>query len=122
MRKDEKKGLVFGFFTLIIILYISIFISFYLLLPKDKLSKDIKDYYLKSSISYFEKEAKNSVSLDLLIKKGYAKKKQELKDYKCNYKESELIKDKDLITLKLNCKNHTNDITIKIKGDEKNDN
>lgn len=112
MTKYEKKGLIIGILTLLICIIFSIFFAFYLLIPKDKINKSIKNYYIDSFIFYYLDNEDETVTLDDLIKKGYAKKHEELTKNSCDYKTSYINKENKIITLNLKCKIYTKEYKI----------
>lgn len=112
MNKKEIISLTLGIIIFIICLLISIFFAFYLLIPKDKLNIEIKKYYMSASLDYFNDNNENEISIDDLIKKGYAKKQKKFEEYMCEYKTSNIYKENNILTLKLTCKNHTNNYKI----------
>lgn len=112
MSKKEIKSLTLGIIVFIICLFVSIFFAFYLIIPKDKLNVEIKKYYISASLNYFSDNKENEISIDNLIKKGYAKKQKEFEEYMCEYKTSYIYKENSILTLKLDCKNYTNNYKI----------
>lgn len=113
MRSKDKKMLYLGFFILVICLIIGFSLSFYMVIPKDELNNDIKNYYIKQAIIYFKDENKNIVSINSLIKGGYATQKKEFKDYGCKSNTSYIKKENNIIILHTDCDKYTKDFKIK---------
>lgn len=114
MRKDEKKGLKQGIFVIICCIVISIACAIYIIKPRDTYEVSIKNYYLDASIEYFKANDTNKVTLDYLVKKGYADRKEEFET--CDYKTSLLVKKYNTITLILNCKKFTEEYKVVINN------
>lgn len=113
MRKYEKKGILAGIFVIILCFFIAIFTATYLIIPKDTFDKDIKNYYIESAIVYFsEYKSEIKISIDKLIKKGYAEKKSEMDSYLCDYESSYLTKDNNSISLNLSCEKYTKEYKV----------
>lgn len=112
MSKKEIKYLTLGIIVFIICLFISIFFALYLLIPKDKLNTEIKKYYIEASLDYFNNNELNEISIDNLIKKGYAKRQKKFEEYMCDYKTSNIYKEDKILTIKFDCKNYTKDYKI----------
>lgn len=113
MRNKDKKMLYLGLFILIVCLIAGLSLSLYMIIPRDELNVDVKDYYVKQAIIYFNEENKNLVSVSSLIKSGYATSKKEFNDYGCKLNTSYINKEDNIIVFHTDCKKYTKDYKIK---------
>lgn len=97
-------------FVLLVITPLSIAYSFE---PKDNLDNEIKEYYLNKSFDFFDTFKKeNTISIETLIKKGYAERFDELEKEKCNTSNSLIQKKDNIYSIDIICDNYTSSLKI----------
>ncbi len=88
-----SKNLIISLSCIFMCICASFLVVLYVLAPKMEINKKTKEYYITASIDYFKENIDMSkVTIDTLIKTGYAEYIDDLKYSSCKRKESDIIK------------------------------
>ena len=111
--KTKIKIVLISILVVSICAFVSLKLANYLLIPQDKITNDTKEYYILSSSEYFKDKTLAYISIENLIKSGYAEEKRDIINNQCDVKNSFISKQNDTYYLTINCDNFISDLKIK---------
>jgi hypothetical protein len=113
MNSNNLKYLTFALSLTFSLLVITPLVSAYAIASKDNLDDDLKGYYINCSFDYFDDyEKDNQISIERLIKKGYAQRNEKLSTENCNISNSIITKNDNVYSIDIICKEYTSSLKV----------